>query len=100
MLKFKYLLQFAIFILIPSLATGQNINIKIFNKTGYDLDSVSFDHFYLGNTLRGFKYLFTFNEVYAGWLLDLFELHVLLQRSVQEYGNVKAPFWCTCCNES
>ena len=55
-------------------------------------------HFYLGNTLRGFKYLFTFNEVYAGWLLDLFELHVLLQRSVQEYGNVKAPFWCSCCN--
>ena len=34
--------------LIPSLTIGQNIHIKVFNKTGYDLDSVSFDHFYLG----------------------------------------------------
>ena len=34
--------------LLPSLTIGQNINIKVFNKTGYDLDSVSFYHFYLG----------------------------------------------------
>ena len=55
-------------------------------------------HFYLGNTWRGLKYLCTFNEVYAGWVLDLFELHVLLQQSVQVYGHVRAPFWCSCCN--
>ena len=32
----------------PSLTIGQNIQIKVFNKTGYDLDSVLFGHFYLG----------------------------------------------------
>lgn len=30
------------------MSIGQNIQIKVFNKSGYDLDSVSFDHFYLG----------------------------------------------------
>lgn len=54
-------------------------------------------HFYLGNTLRGFKYFFTFNEVLAGWILDLFELHVLLQKSVQEHGHVAGPLYCSCC---
>ena len=34
--------------LIPALSIGQNIKIKVFNKTGYNLDSVSFNHFYLG----------------------------------------------------
>lgn len=34
--------------LIPSLTIGQNIHIKVFNKTGYNLDSVLFGHFYLG----------------------------------------------------
>ena len=33
---------------MPSLSIAQNIQIKVFNKTGYNLDSVSFDHFYLG----------------------------------------------------
>lgn len=37
--------------------------------------------------MRGYKYLFTGNEVIAGWLLDLFELHVLIQQSVQQYGH-------------
>ncbi|MFM7759088.1 MAG: hypothetical protein ACKO6J_09155, partial [Crocinitomicaceae bacterium] len=48
MLKSKIIYQLAIFLLIPSLTIGQNIQIKIFNKTGYNLDSVSFDNFYLG----------------------------------------------------
>lgn len=48
MLKFKFIFQFAILMLTPSMTIGQSINIQVFNKTGYDLDSVSFDHFYLG----------------------------------------------------
>jgi c-di-AMP phosphodiesterase-like protein len=49
MLKFKFIFQLAVLMLIPALSIGQNIHIKVFNKTGYDLDSVSFNHFYLGN---------------------------------------------------
>jgi hypothetical protein len=52
-------------------------------------------HFYLGNTWRGLKYLFTLNEAYAGWLLDLLDLHVLVQKSVQEHGHTDGV--CTCC---
>ncbi len=48
MIKFKFIFPLAILMLIPSLTIGQNIQIKVFNKTDYDLDSVSFDHFYLG----------------------------------------------------
>ena len=48
MLKFKFIFQFAILMLIPSMTIGQSINIQVFNKTGYDLDSVLFGHFYLG----------------------------------------------------
>lgn len=46
MLKLTF--QLGILLLIPSLTTGQNVDIKVFNKTGYDLDSVSFYHFSLG----------------------------------------------------
>jgi TM2 domain-containing membrane protein YozV len=53
-------------------------------------------HFYLGNFWRGMKYLFTFNEVYAGWLLDLFEIHVLVQKSVEQYGHTRGCFACCC----
>jgi len=52
-------------------------------------------HFYLGNFWRGVKYLFTLNEAIAGWLLDLSEMHVLVQKSVQEYGHTRGT--CTCC---
>jgi energy-coupling factor transporter ATP-binding protein EcfA2 len=52
-------------------------------------------HFYLGNTMRGVKYFLTWNEVFAGWFLDLFELHVLVQKSVEEYGHTTGP--CGCC---
>ncbi len=50
MLRFKFIFQFqlAILLLIPSLTIGQKINIKVFNKTGYNLDSVFFGHFHLG----------------------------------------------------
>ena len=48
MLKFKSIFPLAILMLIPSLIIGQNIQIKVFNKTGYDLDSVLFGDFYLG----------------------------------------------------
>jgi hypothetical protein len=48
MKTFKFIFLLAILLLIPLLTIGQNIQIKVFNKTVYDLDSVSFDHFYLG----------------------------------------------------
>ena len=48
MLKYIFIFQLAILMLLPSLTIGQNISIKVFNKTGYDLDSISFHHFYLG----------------------------------------------------
>eukprot|EP01039_Chlorochromonas_danica_P002043 gene2043-2228_t len=50
-------------------------------------------HFYLGNYWRGLKYLLTLNELEAGWLLDLFDMHVLVQKSVQERGHAR----CCCC---
>ena len=52
MLKFKFKFQLAVLILIPELSISQNIHIKVFNKTGYNLDSVSFDHFYLGKLCK------------------------------------------------
>lgn len=51
-------------------------------------------HFYLGNTARGFKYLFTINEFLVGWVLDLFELHMLIRKSVDEFGNARCCAWC------
>ena len=44
----KLTFQLAILLIIPSLTTGQNVDIQVFNKTGYDLDSVLFGDFYLG----------------------------------------------------
>ena len=52
-------------------------------------------HFYLGNTWRGVKYVLTLNEAIAGWILDFFELHILLQKSVDEYGHTSGC--CGCC---
>ena len=54
-------------------------------------------HFYFGNFWRGMKYLCTGNEVLAGWILDLFELHILIQKSVQENGHVLGVCYCKCC---
>lgn len=49
-------------------------------------------HFYLGNFWRGVSYLFSYNLLATGWLLDACEVHALVQQSVQEYGNVS----CCC----
>jgi len=51
-----------------------------------------FHQFQLGNTCRGWKYLFTFNEMYIGWFLDLFEMHIFIKQSVQERGHLQ----CCC----
>ena len=51
-------------------------------------------HFYLGNFWRGMKYLITINEFFVGWFLDIFELHILVKKSVEEYGNQPV---CSCC---
>ena len=59
-----------------------------------------FHHFYLGNFWRGLKYFCTANEVYAGWVLDFFELNVLIQKSVEEHGHssgFRGLFPCCCC---
>jgi TM2 domain-containing membrane protein YozV len=53
--------------------------------------------FYLGDTARGFKYFFTINECLVGWMLDLFEMHVLVQKRVETYGNAKALCCFSCC---
>jgi len=50
--KFMAIFQLAILTLIPALIFGQNIQIEVFNKTGYNLDSVSFHHFYLGKIIK------------------------------------------------
>ena len=53
--------------------------------------------FYLGNFWRGVLYLFTLNLFFAGWILDLFEMHILIQKSVQEYGHAPGVCYCNCC---
>ena len=64
MIKFKFIFPLAILMLIPSLTIGQNIQIKVFNKTDYDLDSVSFDHFYLGKiTKDSTVFISSINEI-------------------------------------
>lgn len=48
MLNFISMFRLAILLLIPSWTIAQNIQIEVFNKTGYTLDSVSFENYYLG----------------------------------------------------
>ena len=59
-------------------------------------------HFALGNTYRGFKYFFTLNEVMVGWFLDFFDMPLLVQRSVEEYGHIGEVCFCarlcSCCS--
>ncbi len=45
----KVVLYIAISLMLPSWSLGQNIKVIAFNKTAYDLDSVSFYQHYLGN---------------------------------------------------
>jgi hypothetical protein len=57
-------------------------------------------HFYLGNFWRGIKYLFTINEFFVGWFLDIFELHILVKKSVEEHGSQPCCYPCRrniCC---
>lgn len=62
-----------------------------------------YHHFALRNYYRGWKYLLTINEVYCGWVLDIFEMHVLVQKSVREHGHlplfpcVECCGCCCCC---
>jgi len=56
-----------------------------------------FHHIVLRNYWRGVKYFFSWNEVMCGWVLDVFEMHVLVQRSVQEYGHLNILQLCICC---
>jgi hypothetical protein len=55
-------------------------------------------HVYLGNYWRGLKYFITMNEAIAGWALDLLELHILIQKSVQERGHVIQLCPSCCCS--
>jgi len=62
-------------------------------------------HFVLRNNWRGAKYFFTWNEIMCGWLLDIFDMRVLVQRSVQEHGHVDIfkcflCGWGFCCTSS
>jgi ABC-type sulfate/molybdate transport systems ATPase subunit len=54
-------------------------------------------HFYLGNFWRGIKYLFTLNELFVGWALDIFELHILVKKSVEEHGSRTCCYCCKSC---
>ena len=63
-IKFRFIFQLAILLILPSLTIGQNIHIKVYNKTGYNLDSVSFHHFYLGKISKDSAVsLFGINEI-------------------------------------
>ena len=53
-------------------------------------------HFVLRNNWRGLLYFLTFNEAYCGWFLDIFEMRVLVQRSVQEFGHINIFNCCVC----
>ncbi len=53
--------------------------------------------FYLGDIWRGLKYLFTVNECWVGWCLDLCEMHVLIQKRVEQYGHSQTCCCCACC---
>ena len=56
-----------------------------------------FHQIVLRNYWRGAKYFFSWNEVMCGWILDVFEMHVLIQRSVQEFGHLNLCQLCVCC---
>ena len=58
----------------------------------------------LGNRWEGLTYLFTANWCYVGWVLDLFDTRVLVQRAVEEHGHVEcfcsllcSSLCCCCC---
>ncbi|MCF8409426.1 MAG: hypothetical protein K9G36_10690 [Crocinitomicaceae bacterium] len=64
MLKNKAVFYFVFSLLFPSGLIGQNINLVVFNKTGYNLDSVSFNHIELGNITKDSSVVFSnINEI-------------------------------------
>ncbi len=77
--------------LVPSLTIGQNIHIKVLNKTGYDLDSVTFDHFYLGKLSKD-------STVFLSGI-DIITMHgdVPLNRPFGIIEGKKRPFNLTPC---
>lgn len=44
----KIIFQFVFSLLLSSWSIAQKLNITVYNKTGYDLDSVLLDDYYLG----------------------------------------------------
>ena len=64
MLKNKAVFYLVFSLLFPSGLIGQNINLVVFNKTGYNLDSVSFNHIQLGNITKDSSVIFSnINEI-------------------------------------
>ena len=64
MLKNKAVFYFVFSLLFPSGLIGQNINLVVFNKTGYNLDSVSFNQIELGNITKDSSVVFSnLNEI-------------------------------------
>jgi ABC-type multidrug transport system ATPase subunit len=52
-----------------------------------------FHRCFLGDCWNGCFYFWTCNELFAGWLLDLCEIHILVQHAVQQFGHLT----CRCC---
>ena len=64
MLKNKAIFYLVFSLLFPSGLIGQNINLVVFNKTGYNLDSVSFNQIELGNITKDSSVVFSnINEI-------------------------------------
>jgi hypothetical protein len=64
MLENKAILYLLFSFLFPSGLIGQNINLVVFNKTGYTLDSVSFNNIELGNITKDSSVIFSnINEI-------------------------------------
>ena len=64
MLKNKAVFYLVFSLLFPSGLIGQNINLVVFNKTGYNLDSVSFNRIELGNITKDSSVVFSnINEI-------------------------------------
>ena len=86
MCRSKFIFQLAFLMLISSWSVGQNIQIKVFNKTGYDLDSVSFEHVYLGSIRKDSSvFLTNINEI-------TMHGNVPLYRPNGSINNQKKPF--------
>lgn len=60
----KLLFGLTLSLLTTTLALGQHINIKVYNKTGYEIDSVTFDQIQLGNLKKDtVVFIYSINEL-------------------------------------